>query len=126
MIGGGMIAAAPSQAAPKAPKSWMTAKEFKKLKKGMTIAQVRAIVGSKGRQKRITKWEEEGYCDVYASDLVECLVYVPPNPIVGQLFVWRTAKNVSDGGYVTFENGRMDFKRFRNKPLKPGDEGYRG
>lgn len=111
LLGGGVAVAAPSQAA-KTPKAWMTVSEFKKIKRGMTLAKVRSIAGSKGRLSYFYQWTTGGYCDTYNYDYTYCLIYLPLKTNTGTTYQWRTGKYSTSGGSIDFENGRVTTKSF--------------
>ena len=112
LLGGGVVVAAPSQAA--TPKAWMTVKEYKKIKRGMTMAKVRSIVGSRGKLSSTYQWETGGYCDTYSYnyDYEYCLVYIPLKVNTAASYSWKTGRFSPTGGYVDFENGRVKTKSF--------------
>ena len=110
LLGGGVAVAAPSQA--KTPKAWMTVSEFHKIKRGMTLAKVRSIVGAKGRLSYFYQWTSGGYCDTYDPDYTYCLIYLPLKVNTATTYVWRTGTYSTQGGSVDFENGRVTTKRF--------------
>lgn len=120
VLAGGMITAAPADAAvpARAPKAWMTRGEFRWIYTdpdgyGDRLKDVRRNTGSKGKMASEYSWTDGGYCDRYSYyPYTTCAVWKPLKTHYSRTYYWQTSWRLRYGAAVTFVDGHATSKSF--------------